>query len=48
MVWIFGGGFQFGEASRDLYSPDYLLREDVVLVTITYRLGPFGKLKIFT
>ncbi|XP_037945476.1 esterase B1 [Teleopsis dalmanni] len=42
MVWIFGGGFQFGEASRDLYSPDYLLREDVVMISITYRLGPFG------
>lgn len=42
MVWIYGGGFQFGEASRDLYSPDYLLREDVVVISITYRLGPFG------
>ncbi|XP_054091915.1 esterase B1 isoform X1 [Zeugodacus cucurbitae] len=42
MVWIYGGGFQFGEASRELYSPDYLLREDVVIVSITYRLGPFG------
>ncbi|XP_061395063.1 esterase B1 [Musca vetustissima] len=42
MVWIYGGGFQFGEASRDLYSPDYLLREDVVIISITYRVGPFG------
>nr|XP_013117290.1 unnamed protein product [Stomoxys calcitrans] len=42
MVWIYGGGFQFGEASRDLYSPDYLLREDVVVISITYRVGPFG------
>lgn len=44
MVWIYGGGFQFGEASRELYSPDYLLREDVVVISITYRLGPFGKI----
>lgn len=42
MVWIYGGGFQFGEASRDLYSPDYLLREDVLVISITYRVGPFG------
>ncbi|XP_065360661.1 esterase B1 [Calliphora vicina] len=42
MVWIYGGGFQFGEASRDLYSPDYLLREDVIVISITYRVGPFG------
>lgn len=45
MVWIYGGGFQFGEASRDLYSPDYLLKEDVVVISINYRVGPFGKLK---
>lgn len=43
MVWIYGGGFQFGEASRECYSPDYLLREDVVVISINYRLGPLGK-----
>nr|XP_013116638.1 unnamed protein product [Stomoxys calcitrans] len=42
MVWIYGGGFQMGEASRDLYSPDYLMMENIVLVTIAYRLGPLG------
>lgn len=42
MVWIYGGGFQFGEASRECYSPDYLLREDVVVISINYRLGPLG------
>lgn len=24
------------------YSPDYLVQEDVVVVSINYRLGPFG------
>lgn len=43
MVWIYGGGFQMGEASRDLYGPDYLMMENIVLVTIAYRLGPLGK-----
>lgn len=46
MVWIYGGGFQFGEASRECYSPDYLLREDVVVISINYRLGPLGFLCI--
>lgn len=43
LVWVYGGGFQMGEASRDLYSPDYIMMENVVLVTIAYRLGPLGK-----
>lgn len=42
MVWIYGGGFQIGEATRDMYSPDYFMSKDIVLVTIAYRLGPFG------
>lgn len=43
MVWIYGGGFQKGEASRDIYSPDYFMKQNVVLVTISYRLGALGK-----
>ncbi|XP_013117809.2 esterase B1 [Stomoxys calcitrans] len=46
MVWIYGGGFQLGEATRDMYSPDYFMSKDVVLVTIAYRLGPFGFLSL--
>lgn len=42
LVWIFGGAFQLGEASRDVYSPDYIMQENVMLVTISYRLGPMG------
>ncbi|XP_028900769.1 esterase B1 isoform X1 [Zeugodacus cucurbitae] len=42
MVWIYGGGFQIGEATRDMYSPDFFMHKDIVLVTIAYRLGPFG------
>jgi len=40
IVWIHGGNFARGSASE--YEPDYLLDEDVVLVTIQYRLGMFG------
>ncbi|XP_013108474.2 uncharacterized protein LOC106087811 [Stomoxys calcitrans] len=42
MVWIYGGGFQIGEASRDMYAPDYFMQRDVILVTFNYRLGIFG------
>nr|XP_013114343.1 unnamed protein product [Stomoxys calcitrans] len=46
MVWIHGGAFQFGEASRDIYAPDYFMQRDVILVTIAYRLGVFGFLSL--
>ncbi|KAH8398919.1 hypothetical protein KR215_000053 [Drosophila sulfurigaster] len=46
MVWIYGGGFQKGEASRDLYSPDYFMKQPVILVTINYRLGALGFLSL--
>ena len=40
MVWIHGGAFEHG-ASND-FRPDYFMDEDVILVTINYRLGTFG------
>lgn len=42
MVWIHGGGHQFGSADFDYYQADALPEEGVVLVTINYRLGAFG------
>ncbi|XP_050679051.1 esterase FE4-like [Leptidea sinapis] len=42
LVWIYGGGFQIGFAGRFLYGPQYLVRHDVILVTLNYRLGPYG------
>ncbi|XP_060645276.1 esterase B1-like [Drosophila nasuta] len=46
MVYIFGGGFQIGEASRDCYSPDYFMKKDIVLVTFNYRVGALGFLSL--
>jgi carboxylesterase type B len=41
VVWIHGGNFVRGSAGE--YEPDYILDEDdIVLVTIQYRLGMFG------
>lgn len=42
MFWIHGGGYSFGSGNTFLYGPDYLVAEDVVLVTFNYRLGPIG------
>ena len=39
MVWIHGGNFARGSAAE--YSPDYLLDQDIVLVTIQYRCFNF-------
>jgi para-nitrobenzyl esterase len=43
MVWIHGGGFKNGSGSDPLYDGSNLARRgDVDVVTINYRLGPFG------
>ncbi|XP_047352496.1 venom carboxylesterase-6-like isoform X4 [Vespa velutina] len=42
MFWIFGGAFVVGAASKFYYSPDYLIEEDIVFVTVNYRLGALG------
>lgn len=42
MVWIHGGGHQFGSGDFSYYQSNGLVEQDVVLVTINYRLGAFG------
>lgn len=42
LVWIYGGGFQIGFSGRYVYGPKYLVRNDVILVTVNYRVGPYG------
>jgi para-nitrobenzyl esterase len=43
MVWIHGGSFTSGSGSMPIYAGDELARVGkVVVVTINYRLGPFG------
>ena len=44
MVWIHGGGHTTGSGSQPLYDGVRLAQDGVVLVTINYRLGPFGYL----
>lgn len=42
MVFFHGGAFVTGSGSRDLYGPEYLVAEGVVLLTVNYRLGALG------
>jgi len=42
MVWIHGGGHQFGSGDFDYYQSNALPKKGVVLVTINYRLGAMG------
>lgn len=42
MVWIHGGGHQFGSGDFSYYQSNGLVEKDVVLVTLNYRLGVFG------
>jgi para-nitrobenzyl esterase len=42
MVWIYGGGFGLGMTSTPTYDGANLAKKGVVLVSMAYRLGPFG------
>ncbi|KAL1394688.1 hypothetical protein pipiens_001292 [Culex pipiens pipiens] len=42
MVWIHGGSFSGGSGDSWIYGPDFLVQENVVIVTINYRLGLLG------
>jgi carboxylesterase type B len=42
LVHFHGGAFIMGGGASYFFGPDYLLNEDVILVTFNYRLGAFG------
>ncbi|XP_015518299.2 esterase FE4-like isoform X1 [Neodiprion lecontei] len=46
MVWIHGGAFIMGDGGDDMFGPDYLMKQDILVVSIQYRLGVFGFLKL--
>ena len=42
MVWIHGGGYNFGTGAEFIYGAGKLMDHDVIVVSINYRLGVFG------
>lgn len=42
MLWIHGGAFVTGSGNRPTYGPKFLVKHDVILVTVNYRLGVYG------
>lgn len=43
MVWVHGGAFIFGSNSKEFYDPEFLMRSNIVLFAMNYRLGTFGE-----
>ena len=48
MLWIHGGSLTAGSGKFDSYGPQSFMDEDLVIVTINYRLGPLGFLTLGT
>jgi len=42
MVWIHGGGWTSGSYDPLFYNPDFLMDQEIVFVSINYRLGSLG------
>ncbi|XP_068630175.1 esterase FE4-like isoform X2 [Battus philenor] len=48
MVFIHGGSYSYNSGNSETFSPDLLLRHDVILVTMNYRLELLGYLCLDT
>lgn len=46
LVWIHGGGFMTGSSHSTMYQIQNLAMNGMVVVSINYRLGPFGFLRL--
>lgn len=42
MVFVHGGAFYLGSGGKLMYGPEFLVKQDVILVTFNYRLGVLG------
>nr|CAD7463741.1 unnamed protein product [Timema tahoe] len=46
MMWIHGGGFTNGNGNSIIFDPEFIVNEEVVFVSINYRLGVLGFLSL--
>ena len=46
LVWIHGGGFMTGSSNSSMYQIQNLARKGLVVVSVNYRLGPLGFLRL--
>ena len=46
MIWIHGGALVTGGSSSIMYDLKYLAKRDIVVVSINYRLGPLGFMRL--
>ena len=46
MIWIHGGALVTGGSSSIMYDLNHLAKRGVVVVSINYRLGPFGFIRL--
>lgn len=48
LVWVYGGAYIKGGASRPMYSGDLMIEEnpEIILVTVNYRLGVFATMNL--
>lgn len=46
MFYIHGGGYLEGSGNDFMYGPDFMVENQVILVTINYRLGVLGFLSL--
>lgn len=42
MVWVHGGAFTSGSGNSEVFNPELLVNENVIVVTMNYRLGVLG------
>jgi len=45
LVFLHGGAYYEGSSDSKELSPDYLMDQDIILVTLNYRLNIFGEQK---
>ncbi|XP_072941848.1 carboxylic ester hydrolase-like [Epargyreus clarus] len=49
MIFVFGGDFRFGSSNPDdIYGPQLILKRNIIVSTMNYRLGPLGFLSLET